>query len=77
LLIRVDSLTGGEPVVLSGPGIQHTATIAPAGLPEHFWQERAALAPLFPCGVDCYLVCGAGLIGLPRTTRSTNQTKVN
>lgn len=73
LLIRVDSLTGGAPIVLSGPGIQHTATIAPVGLPEHFWRERAALAPLSPCGVDCYLVCGDTLIGLPRTT----QAKVN
>ncbi|MFM0055029.1 phosphonate C-P lyase system protein PhnH [Paraburkholderia phytofirmans] len=73
LLIRVEALTGGAPIVLSGPGIQHTATIAPVGLPEHFWRERAALAPLFPCGVDCYLVCSARLIGLPRTT----QAKVN
>jgi alpha-D-ribose 1-methylphosphonate 5-triphosphate synthase subunit PhnH len=73
LLIRVEALTGGTPVVLSGPGIQHTATVAPIGLPAHFWRERAALAPLFPCGVDCYLVCGARLIGLPRTT----QAKVN
>ncbi|WP_434114972.1 phosphonate C-P lyase system protein PhnH [Paraburkholderia caffeinilytica] len=73
LLIRVEALTGGTPVVLSGPGIQHTTTIAPVGLPEHFWRERAALAPLFPCGIDCYLVCGSTLIGLPRTT----QAKVN
>jgi alpha-D-ribose 1-methylphosphonate 5-triphosphate synthase subunit PhnH len=69
LLIRVDSLTQGTPVVLRGPGIEHTHTIAPAGLPERFWHERAALAPLFPCGIDCYLVCGDTLIGLPRTTR--------
>lgn len=70
LLIRVESLAGGTPVVLSGPGIQHTVSIAPRGLPDHFWRERAALAPLFPCGIDCYLVCGATLIGLPRTTRA-------
>lgn len=69
LLIRVDSLTGGTPVVLRGPGIEHTQTISPAGLPERFWHERAELAPLFPCGIDCYLVCGDTLIGLPRTTR--------
>ncbi|RKT21194.1 alpha-D-ribose 1-methylphosphonate 5-triphosphate synthase subunit PhnH [Paraburkholderia sp. RAU2J] len=68
LLIRVEALTGGVPVVLSGPGILDTETISPVGLPEHFWRERAALAPLFPCGVDCYLVSGARLIGLPRTT---------
>ncbi|RFU49442.1 phosphonate C-P lyase system protein PhnH [Paraburkholderia sp. DHOC27] len=70
LLIRVEALTGGTPVVLSGPGIEHTATIAPVGLPEHFWRERAGLAPLFPCGIDCYLVCGHALIGLPRTTHA-------
>ncbi|MBN3847693.1 phosphonate C-P lyase system protein PhnH [Paraburkholderia sp. Ac-20342] len=73
LLIRVASLTGGAPVVLRGPGIRETATIAPAGLPARFWRERAALAPLFPCGIDCYLVCGTRLVGLPRTT----EAKVN
>lgn len=70
LLIRVDALTGGAPVVLSGPGIQRTVTISPVGLPEHFWRERAGLAPLFPCGIDCYFVCGNALIGLPRTTQA-------
>lgn len=68
LLIRITALTGGTPVVLRGPGIEHTHTIAPIGLPARFWHERAALGPLFPCGLDCYLVCGATLIGLPRTT---------
>ncbi|HEY3597753.1 MAG TPA: phosphonate C-P lyase system protein PhnH [Paraburkholderia sp.] len=69
LLIRVEALTGGMPLVLRGPGIQHTQTIAPAGLPERFWRERAELTPLFPCGIDCYFVCGDALMGLPRTTR--------
>lgn len=73
LLIRVEAMTGGTPVELTGPGIERTVTIAPVGLPEHFWRERASLAPLFPCGIDCYLVCGNALIGLPRTT----QAKVN
>jgi len=71
LIIRVDALSStahGTPVVLRGPGIEHSHTIAPAGLPERFWRERAELAPLFPCGIDCYLVCGDTLIGLPRTT---------
>jgi alpha-D-ribose 1-methylphosphonate 5-triphosphate synthase subunit PhnH len=70
LLIRVDALSGGVPVTLRGPGIEHTATIAPVGLPENFWRERAELAPLFPCGIDCYFVCGNALIGLPRTTHA-------
>ncbi|MBC8749205.1 alpha-D-ribose 1-methylphosphonate 5-triphosphate synthase subunit PhnH [Paraburkholderia sp. WC7.3g] len=73
LLIRVDALSGGTPVTLSGPGIRGTETISPVGLPARFWQERAMLAPLFPCGIDCYLVCGLRVIGLPRTT----EAKVN
>ncbi|MBB5445574.1 MULTISPECIES: phosphonate C-P lyase system protein PhnH [unclassified Paraburkholderia] len=73
LLIRVDALTGGAAVTLSGPGIRDTETISPVGLPARFWQERAMLAPLFPCGIDCYLVCGARVIGLPRTS----EAKVN
>jgi alpha-D-ribose 1-methylphosphonate 5-triphosphate synthase subunit PhnH len=68
VFVRVDALTGGTPLTLSGPGIDGNITIAPAGLPERFWSERASFAPLFPCGPDFYLVCGASLIGLPRTT---------
>ncbi|WP_043202047.1 phosphonate C-P lyase system protein PhnH [Paraburkholderia acidipaludis] len=69
VFVRVASLTGGAPVTLRGPGIENARTIAPVGLPERFWQERAALGPLFPCGIDFYLVCGGRLVGLPRTTR--------
>jgi len=68
VFVRVDSLVGGAPLTLRGPGIETTCSIAPIGLPERFWRERAALAPHFPCGIDFYLVCGASLIGLPRTT---------
>lgn len=68
VFVRVDSLTGGAPLTLSGPGIETTQSFAPAGLTARFWQERAALAPLFPCGIDFYFVCGAQLVGLPRTT---------
>jgi alpha-D-ribose 1-methylphosphonate 5-triphosphate synthase subunit PhnH len=69
LLIRVDALQGGAPLTLRGPGIEHTQNIAPVGLPERFWRERAELAPLFPCGIDCYFVCGDDVLGLPRTTQ--------
>ncbi|TAM28972.1 MAG: phosphonate C-P lyase system protein PhnH [Paraburkholderia sp.] len=68
VFVRVDSLTGGAPVTLRGPGIEDAHTIAPVGLPERFWHERAALAALFPCGIDFYLVCDDQLVGLPRTT---------
>jgi alpha-D-ribose 1-methylphosphonate 5-triphosphate synthase subunit PhnH len=68
VFVRVEALTGGAPLTLRGPGIETTCSIAPVGLPERFWRERAALASHFPCGIDFYLVCGDRLMGLPRTT---------
>lgn len=69
LFIRVPSLTEGEPLVWRGPGIAESRTVAIAGLTRAFWQQRAALTALFPCGIDCYFVAGGALIGLPRTTQ--------
>ncbi|KND62459.1 PhnH protein [Candidatus Burkholderia verschuerenii] len=69
LFIRVPSLTEGEPLVWRGPGIDEASTVRVAGLSREFWRERAALTAQFPCGIDCYLVAGATLIGLPRTTQ--------
>jgi alpha-D-ribose 1-methylphosphonate 5-triphosphate synthase subunit PhnH len=68
LLIRVDSLSDGPPLQWSGPGIAGACTVRVGGLPPRFWRERAALATQFPCGIDCFLVSGASLVGLPRTT---------
>lgn len=69
LIIRVDAFEGGRPLTLSGPGIQSSVRVAPIGIPDAFWHARASLAALAPCGIDCYLVCGRSVIGIPRTTR--------
>jgi alpha-D-ribose 1-methylphosphonate 5-triphosphate synthase subunit PhnH len=69
VFVRVDALSGGRPLVLSGPGIASHALIAPVGLPDTFWDARAALAKRAPCGIDCYLICADAVIGIPRTTR--------
>lgn len=69
LFIRVPSLIEGEPLVWRGPGIAESRTVAIAGLQRGFWQQRAALGTLFPCGIDCYFVAGSALVGLPRTTQ--------
>ncbi|RDU96187.1 phosphonate C-P lyase system protein PhnH [Trinickia dinghuensis] len=69
LLIRAAALEGGRPLTLSGPGIRSSVGIAPAGIADTFWHERASLAAHAPCGIDCYLVCGRSVIGIPRTTR--------
>ena len=62
------ALTGGPAVRLTGPGIRGTATLAPAGLRPSFWREVAANNARYPLGVDCLLVAGAEVIGLPRST---------
>ncbi|WP_320200244.1 phosphonate C-P lyase system protein PhnH [Agrobacterium sp. rho-13.3] len=69
VIIGVTDFETGPQMVLSGPGIRHTETIRPSGLPEIFerlWNENRAV---FPRGVDVILTCGNRLICLPRTTR--------
>jgi len=69
LVLECESLEGGAPLVLTGPGIASETVIAPRGLDASLWAERTALRPLFPCGVDLILTSGARLMALPRTTR--------
>ena len=70
LILPVAALTGGAGLVLSGPGIDGVARIAPRGLPAGFAPAMAANAARFPLGFDLILTCGTGAIALPRTTRS-------
>jgi alpha-D-ribose 1-methylphosphonate 5-triphosphate synthase subunit PhnH len=69
VFIRVEAFEGGKPLTLSGPGIRTSVNIAPVGIADAFWHERASLAAQAPCGIDCYLVCGRSVMGIPRTTR--------
>ncbi len=68
VLIAVDDFERGPALVCRGPGIEHQARFAPAGLPPGFWRERAELAAGFPCGIDLIFISGNRLIGVPRTT---------
>lgn len=69
LVLEVASLDGPDRVSLSGPGIAGTQSLAVAGIDRAFWRARAALAPLFPRGLDLILTCGTRVAALPRTTR--------
>jgi len=70
VIIQILSLVGGPPVVLSGPGIATTASIAPRGLPDWFWSDWALNGALYPQGVDVLLVAANAILGLPRTVRA-------
>ena len=68
LIIEVAALGEAGTLRLSGPGIEDRSRLGITGLKPGFWAERAALAPLFPRGIDLILTCGDRLAALPRTT---------
>jgi alpha-D-ribose 1-methylphosphonate 5-triphosphate synthase subunit PhnH len=67
LIVEVPDLRGGPARQWHGPGIDGRATVAVAGLTEHFWQDWAANHGLFPCGVDIVFTAGTELCALPRS----------
>lgn len=72
LLIEVESLSGGEPAILSGPGIKSQQLLHAAGLPEGFWREWRLNHQRFPLGVDVFLTHERRICALPRSTRKEN-----
>ncbi|OBQ59196.1 phosphonate C-P lyase system protein PhnH [Mesorhizobium erdmanii] len=69
LILQVGDLTSGAPLLLEGPGIETSATIAPAQMPRHFIEQWKQNNKRFPRGVDIILATADGIACLPRTTR--------
>lgn len=69
LILQVADLTSGAPLLLEGPGIETTATIAPARMPRHFIEQWKQNNKRFPRGVDIILASVEAIACLPRTTR--------
>lgn len=69
LILQVESLSAGSPLLLTGPGIKEAATLAPDPLPPDFIAQWEANRALFPRGVDLVFCAGDRLAALPRTTR--------
>jgi alpha-D-ribose 1-methylphosphonate 5-triphosphate synthase subunit PhnH len=67
LILQVETLSDGTPLVLAGPGIADTATIAPSSVPADFAARLAENRQKFPQGVDLFLVTETELAGLPRS----------
>ena len=68
VIVQVDSLEGGSPLRLVGPGIEQARTIAPQ-LPASVYQYLLNRPHRFPLGLDFMFTCGEQLLALPRTTR--------
>lgn len=69
VLVVVGAREGGTVVELSGPGIEASRRISPAGLAPAFWQDVADNARAYPLGVDLLLMDASHILGLPRSTR--------
>ena len=69
LILQVSDLTSGAPLLLEGPGIETSATIAPAQMPRHFVEQWKQNSQRFPRGVDIILAAPDCIACLPRTTR--------
>ncbi len=67
VLLQVEQLTHGIPVVLTGPGIWPERAIAPQ-LPEQFWPQWQHHSQAYPCGIDLFLFGPRDVMGLPRTS---------
>ncbi|MEO8884273.1 MAG: phosphonate C-P lyase system protein PhnH [Devosia sp.] len=73
LIVAADSLTGGRPLTLHGPGIETTTTFAPNVQLAKFHAQWADNREKFPRGVDVIFVADGHVAGLPRTTRIGEQ----
>ena len=69
VILQVESLDGGLPAILTGPGIKDQAVVAPKGLPEGFWDQMRDNNAKFQFGVDVLIVSGQVLTAVPRSSR--------
>jgi alpha-D-ribose 1-methylphosphonate 5-triphosphate synthase subunit PhnH len=67
LVVQVETLTEGDEITLSGPGIQGTSSLRAGPLPQDFVARMQANRALFPLGVDLLLVNGSDVVALPRS----------
>ncbi|MEL6641561.1 MAG: phosphonate C-P lyase system protein PhnH [Pseudomonadota bacterium] len=61
------SLGAGPALRLTGPGIDGAVTVQLGGLPDGFWDTRAARLR-YPMGFDLFFVDDANVVGVPRST---------
>ncbi|MEX0852677.1 MAG: phosphonate C-P lyase system protein PhnH [Bauldia sp.] len=71
IILQVEGLSGGVPLLLQGPGVAATAQFAPHPLPKDLAEQLGANRQLFPRGVDLVFAAPDAIAGLPRSTRVT------
>ncbi|WP_448108915.1 phosphonate C-P lyase system protein PhnH [Pseudomonas azerbaijanoccidentalis] len=71
LLVQLPSLDGGAGLKWRGPGIESEHGVA-LPVADGFWRERERRIE-FPRGLDLFFAAGHDLVGLPRSTRITEE----
>jgi alpha-D-ribose 1-methylphosphonate 5-triphosphate synthase subunit PhnH len=69
LVLALESLDGGDRLVLEGPGLQGRRVIAPRPVPGDLRGRLLANRALFPRGVDLVLTVPGRVAALPRSAR--------
>ncbi|MFD1812436.1 phosphonate C-P lyase system protein PhnH [Rhodococcus gannanensis] len=76
VVIAVESVVGGDPVLLTGPGVAGELLFAPRGVDPAIWTIREGRVADFPAGIDLLFVDpDGGIVGVPRTTTATTTTR--
>ena len=71
LIIQSTSLSQGDPVQFSGPGVQSEISVRIANIMPSFWKARAEVNAIAPLGLDLLFVSPHAILGCPRSTRIT------
>ena len=69
LLLEVEQLGAGSPLLLNGPGIASQKRLAVQGLHPDWIAQRADWVSAYPLGVDIILCDATHFAALPRTTQ--------
>jgi alpha-D-ribose 1-methylphosphonate 5-triphosphate synthase subunit PhnH len=69
VVFQIESFSGPDAFMLSGPGIQQTREFAASPLPMDFRAQLIANRAQFPRGVDLLFAAGDMLAALPRSVR--------
>jgi alpha-D-ribose 1-methylphosphonate 5-triphosphate synthase subunit PhnH len=75
VIVKVESLVGGQPLMLAGPGITGMRELEIPGLPSDFVAQWAANAARSPLGVDLILATREAVLGLPRSSRILTEAR--
>jgi alpha-D-ribose 1-methylphosphonate 5-triphosphate synthase subunit PhnH len=67
VIVQVETLAGGAPLTLAGPGIKGRQTLAPAPVPSDLAQQLDANRALFPRGIELLFVSAGAVAALPRS----------